>query len=103
VTIPIVVDLEFAGDIAESDQFDAWECMNCGVCSVACPLEIDLLPRTLFRYAVLGLREELLAQTHVIFQCLLCKACEESCTAGVHITQNVRFLRGYITREVFGL
>ena len=103
MAVVVQVDLEFAGTIAASDQFDAWDCMNCGVCSVMCPLEIDLLPRTLFRYAVLGLRDELLASTDIIFQCLLCKACEENCTAGVHITDNVRFLRSYITREVFEL
>ncbi|MBN2113064.1 MAG: 4Fe-4S dicluster domain-containing protein [Acidimicrobiia bacterium] len=77
--------------------------MNCGVCSASCPMGIDLLPRQLFRHVVLGLRAEVVQQADVIFQCLLCKACEQNCPAGVHIAENVRSLRGYLDREVFGL
>jgi heterodisulfide reductase subunit C len=97
------VDLEFAREVATSDEFNAWACMNCGVCTAVCPLGIDLMPRKLFRYTVLGLKDEVLDQQSAIFQCLLCKLCEENCTADVHIAENVRFLRGYIDREVFGL
>ncbi len=97
------VDLEFAEEVATSEDFNAWACLNCGVCSAVCPLGIDLMPRKLFRYTVLGLKEEVLDQTESIFQCLLCKLCEENCTADVHIAENVRFLRGYIDRELFGL
>jgi len=97
------VDLEFAREVATADDFNAWACMNCGVCTAVCPLGIDLVPRKLFRYTVLGLRDEVLEQRDVIFQCLLCKLCEENCTAGVNIAENMRYLRGYIDREVFGL
>ena len=97
------VDLRFAEEVAISEGFNAWACMNCGVCSAVCPLGIDLMPRKLFRYTVLGLKEEVLDQSEAIFQCLLCKLCEENCPANVHIAENVRFLRGYIDREVFGL
>ncbi len=100
---PSSVDLEFAETVASSNDFDAWACMNCGVCSAVCPIGIDLLPRKLFRYAVLGLKDEVLAEQDTIFQCLLCKLCEENCTANVHITANMRFLRGYIDQEKFGL
>lgn len=100
---PAQVDLGFAQEIATSAEFNAWACMNCGVCSASCPMGIDLLPRHLFRQVVLGLRSEVLEQAEVIFQCLLCRACEQNCPAQVHITENVRFLRGYIDREVFGL
>ncbi len=96
------VDLEFAETVASSNEFDAWACMNCGVCSAVCPIGIDLMPRKLFRYAVLGLKDEVLAEQDAIFQCLLCKLCEENCTSDVHITANMRFLRGYIDQEVFG-
>jgi heterodisulfide reductase subunit C len=97
------VDLEFAREVATSEEFNAWACMNCGVCSAVCPLGIDLMPRKLFRYTVLGLKDEVLDQGEAIFQCLLCRLCEENCTADVHIAENVRFLRGYIDREIFGL
>jgi heterodisulfide reductase subunit C len=99
----VQVDLRFAQTVATSGEFNAWACMNCGVCSACCPMGIELLPRQLFRQVVLGLRSEVLEQADVIFQCLLCRACEQNCPAGVHITENIRFLRGYIDREVFGL
>ncbi len=100
---PSQVDLAFAEEVATSDVFNAWACLNCGICSAVCPLAIDLMPRKLFRYAILGLKDEVLGETDTIFQCLLCKLCEENCTSNVHIAENVRFLRSYIDDEVFGL
>ncbi len=77
--------------------------MNCGVCTAVCPLGLDVLPRRLFRYVVLGLEDRVLEETETVYSCLLCKACEESCPAGVHITENVRSLRHYLNRTAFGL
>lgn len=85
-----------ADELTSSGLFDAEACMNCGVCSAICPLGIDLLPRRLFRYAVLGLRQRLRAEDEAIFSCLLCRACEENCPAGVHITENMRLLRRWL-------
>ncbi len=78
---------------------DAAACMNCGVCSATCPVGIDLLPRRLFRYAVLGLEDRVRAEERAVFSCLLCRACEESCPGGVHITENVRLLRRWLLEE----
>jgi heterodisulfide reductase subunit C len=78
---------------------DAEACMNCGVCSATCPLGIDLLPRRLFRYVVLGLEDRVRAEERNVFSCLLCRACEESCPGGVHITENVRMLRHWLLEE----
>jgi heterodisulfide reductase subunit C len=97
------VNPAFIETVTTSDEFNATECLNCGVCTAVCPMEIELLPRKLFRYALLGLEDKVLEQTQVIYQCLLCKMCEANCTADVHIAENVRFLRGYIIREVFKL
>lgn len=83
--------------------FDATACVNCGVCSATCPMEIEGLPRRLFHHVVLGLRDRVIAETETVYSCLLCGACEENCPAGVHITENVRLLRGYLNRTVFGL
>jgi heterodisulfide reductase subunit C len=97
------VNPAFIDKVKDSDEFDAKACMNCGVCSAVCPMEIDLLPRKLFRYVVLGLEDKVIEHKQEIFQCLLCKMCEASCTADVHIAENVRFLRGYINREIHKL
>jgi heterodisulfide reductase subunit C2 len=98
-----VVDPGFADRVREAGAFDAEACMNCGVCTAICPLGVDLLPRRLFRYVLLGMEGRVLAETESVYSCLLCRACEESCPAGVHITENVRTLRHYVNRRVFGL
>ena len=96
-------DLEFRDRVVGHDGFDATACINCGSCSALCPLGIGLVPRQLFRYVVLGAKQTVLANTDAIYSCLLCRMCEENCPAGVHISENVRALRTYIGREVYGL
>jgi heterodisulfide reductase subunit C len=97
------VNPAFTAQLRASNEFNATACMNCGVCSATCPMEIELLPRKLFRYTLLGLEEKVLEHTQAIYQCLLCKMCEANCTADVHIADNVRVLRGYINQKVFKL
>ena len=97
------VDVTLRESLAAGHAFDAAACLNCGSCTALCPLGVELFPRKLFRYALLGARDELVAQTDVVYSCLLCKMCEENCPAGVHISENVRALRIYLGREVFGL
>jgi heterodisulfide reductase subunit C len=97
------VDTEFLSELSASKGFDARMCMNCGTCTALCPLGVELLPRRLFRYALLGNREHVLGEAETIFSCLLCRMCEENCPAGVHITENVRALRTYLNRELHGL
>jgi heterodisulfide reductase subunit C len=87
---------ELAAHVRDAGAFDAEACMNCGVCTAACPLGLDVLPRRLFRYVLLGLEDHMLAERETVYSCLLCRLCEESCPAGVHITENVRTLRRYL-------
>ena len=103
VTAMTKVNPDFIKKVATSEEFNATACMNCGICTAVCPMDIELLPRKLFRYALLGLEDKVLENTNVIYQCLLCKMCEENCTADVHIAENIRFLRSYISKEVFKL
>ncbi|MHB0884355.1 MAG: 4Fe-4S dicluster domain-containing protein [Bacillota bacterium] len=84
-------------------EFNASACMNCGVCSAVCPMGIELLPRKLFRYVLLGMEDQVKENTETIYSCLLCKMCEVNCPAGVHIAENVRSLRHFINRQVFRL
>ena len=97
------VNPAFLEKVKTSDEFDAMACLNCGVCSAVCPMEIELLPRKLFRYVLLGLEDRVLENQQTIFSCLLCKMCEANCTGDVHISGNVRFLRTYINKNVFKL
>jgi len=98
-----VVNMKFIDKVNALGSFNAAVCMNCGVCTAVCPMGLDLLPRQLFRYTVIGVEEKILEQQETIFSCLMCRMCEQNCPAGVKITENVRILRGYINRTVFGL
>jgi heterodisulfide reductase subunit C len=95
-----------APDLAErvraAGSFDAEACMNCGVCTATCPLGLEVLPRRLFRYVLLGLEERVLEESETVWSCLLCRLCEERCPAGVHITENVRTLRRHLNRSALG-
>ena len=97
------VDSKFIDEIRTTESFNANACMNCGVCTAICPMGLDLLPRQLFRYVVIGTKEKVLDNQEAIFSCLMCKMCEQNCPAGVEIAENIRTLRGYINRRVFGL
>lgn len=93
----------FVEEVEKSDEFNAAACMNCGVCSAVCPMGIELLPRKLFRYVLLGLKDKVLENSETIYSCLLCKLCEANCPAKVHIAENVRLLRYYMNKKVFNL
>lgn len=94
-----VVQRDLADELRLIGSYDAEACMNCGVCTAVCPLEIDLLPRRLFRYVELGLADRVREESETVFSCLLCRACEESCPADVHITENVRVLRHWLLED----
>ncbi|MGC8474180.1 MAG: 4Fe-4S dicluster domain-containing protein, partial [Candidatus Dormibacteria bacterium] len=87
--------------VKQAGHFDAAACMNCGVCTAICPMGIEILPRRLLRFVVLGMEDRLRQETETLYSCLLCKLCEDNCPAGVHITENVRALRHYFDRNVF--
>ena len=98
-----LVNPHFIDEIKKTDEFNASACMNCGVCSAVCPMGIELLPRKLFRYVLLGIGEKVLGNIEAIYSCLLCKMCEANCPAKVHIAENVRSLRYVINKKVFKL
>ena len=91
-----LVGPELAGELRKLGAFDAELCMNCGICTATCPLGIDVLPRQLMRFGLLGLDDEVRRHEETAFSCLLCRACEASCPAGVHITDNIRVLRRWL-------
>ncbi len=97
------VSSKFAAEVKDSEEFNASACMHCGVCTAVCPIEREILPRKLFRYALLGLTEKVKENTATVYSCLLCKMCEENCPADVNIAENIRFLRNKVNKEDFNL
>jgi heterodisulfide reductase subunit C len=97
--VSTLVAAGLASELRGMGHFDADACMNCGLCSATCPLGIDILPRRLFRYVLFGMDDHVRGESEAVFSCLLCRACEQSCPASVHITENVRLLRGWLLRE----
>lgn len=89
----------FIEEVGKSKTFNASACMNCGVCSAVCPMGIELLPRKLFRYVLLGVEDKVRENSETIYSCLLCKMCEVNCPTGVHIADNVRTLRYYLYKK----
>ncbi len=94
------VDPDFLDTLRLGGEFNARQCINCGTCTALCPLGMEIMPRKLFRYALLGNKEAVLKSTEPIYSCLLCKMCEANCPGGVHIAENVRALRSYLNAEV---
>jgi len=101
--VSTIVSPLFVERVREAGAFDAEACMNCGVCTATCPLGLDVLPRRVFRYVMLGLEDRVHDESETVFSCLLCRLCEESCPAGVHIAENVRTLRHHLNRSEYGL
>jgi heterodisulfide reductase subunit C len=97
--VSTLVTADLAQELHGLGAFDASACMNCGFCTAVCPLGVDLLPRRLFRYVLLGMEERVRSEHGPIFSCLLCRSCEENCPSGVHITENVHQLRRWLLKE----
>ena len=97
------VDANFIDDVKRLGEFNASACMHCGTCTALCPMEVDLLPRRLFRYVVMGLKDKMIENIPAIYSCLLCKMCEDNCPGEVRIVENVRILRDYVNRNIFKL
>jgi heterodisulfide reductase subunit C len=101
--VTAVVNNQLTADLAATSDFQAAPCMGCGVCTAVCPVGIDLLPRTMFRYALLGLEDKLGENIQALYSCLLCRLCEANCPADVPIAENIRLLRRYVNQRVFDL
>ncbi len=97
------VSSELVTKLKQAEDFNAEACYHCGTCTALCPLGYKIVPRKLFREVMLGLEDKVKESIPDIYSCLLCRMCEEYCPAGVHIAENMRYLRKHINEEVFGL
>lgn len=97
------IDTRFVKEMDLGGEFNASQCFNCGTCTALCPMEINILPRLLFRYVIMGMKDKVIENTESIYSCLLCRMCEDNCPEGVMIAENIRALRGYLGRHIYEL
>lgn len=97
------INTKFAEEFEKSEDFNASACMNCGTCTGLCPIGLDILPRRLFRYVLLGMEEKVVENIEPVFTCLLCRYCEENCPSGVKISDNILSVRNYFNRKIHKL
>ncbi len=97
----IRVDPNLFVSLRKDKNFNAQACFHCGTCTALCPVGLEILPRELFRFVLLGAQEEITKATDTIFSCLLCGLCEAHCPRGVKIAQNIRTLRSYLVRHEY--
>lgn len=71
------------------------ECLTCGACNSRCTWfdgEGGPLPRQIIRMAALGL-DELLVESQMLWDCLVCNRCTEVCPMGITMDKVVRKAR----------
>ncbi len=73
----------------------AYSCLDCGKCTVACPISQyapDYSPRMVVHNALYEDEAKLLRNGQ-LWSCLTCSICEERCQSGVRYTELIRLLR----------
>ncbi len=94
----ITVNTEVFENIKKMGAFDVSACMNCGMCTVSCPLSVsgNEFPRKLIRYAVLGLDEKLVSHPEP-WLCYYCGDCSEQCPSEAEPGEFMMATRRYLT------
>ncbi|MBU1053788.1 MAG: (Fe-S)-binding protein [Proteobacteria bacterium] len=92
----ICIDSPFLSILNKKDKGDNInECMTCGICVSRCSWyegEGGPDPRQMVRMAQLGL-DDLLAQSHMIWDCMLCNHCTVECPMGIVMEEVARKAR----------
>jgi len=73
----------------------AYSCLDCGKCTVACPIsqyDADYSPRMVVYSALRGHKAQLLSNSQ-LWSCITCSMCEERCQSGVRYTELIKLLR----------
>lgn len=84
---PVRIDFEFRRDLAKKVEGNlASFCYQCGACVGDCPAATysdEFNPREIMLKVLYGLREELLVEDSVLWQCTNCYNCAERCPQDV--------------------
>ena len=94
------IDRAFIGKIASISGEPFKTCMQCGTCSIVCPMEtsMEFTPRKIMHLTGFVQRETLLA-ANTPWICASCHACEVRCPRGIDIPRVMESLRQLFLRE----
>jgi Fe-S oxidoreductase len=94
--IPLKTDTPLFSELNKDERGDnVSQCLTCGMCSSRCSWFDGAggpVPRRIVRMAQLGL-DELLVESGMIWDCMLCNRCTEECPAGIQMDRVVRKAR----------
>jgi len=95
-----VPDYAFLDQMEAAGPFHAAECFQCRKCTSGCPttFAMDLYPDQIIRYALLGLKDEIL-RSRTIWVCASCETCTTRCPNGIHIAEVMDYLKELAVRE----
>jgi len=102
-------DRAFKKDLGTSIQGDSFSyCFRCMTCSNACPVVrnydsprevLGLLPHQIIHAVILGM-PEMVYQSNMLWTCLGCYQCQESCPQGVRVTDVLYEIKNLAIRHV---
>ena len=94
------LDLEFIEKMKTITGEPFKTCMQCGTCSVVCPMKADiqLTTRQIMHLTQWGQKEALLS-ANTPWICASCHACEVRCPRGIDIPRVMEALRQLVLRE----
>jgi heterodisulfide reductase subunit C len=88
------VNKDFIRKIIELSGQNPFLCMQCGICTGACPMasSMDSFPRKVIRMIQLGL-EERLKDLDMQWVCASCESCTVICPRGIEVSRVIEALR----------
>ncbi|MFC1821476.1 4Fe-4S dicluster domain-containing protein [Thermodesulfobacteriota bacterium] len=102
---------EFSKTLKISSQSNTYSyCFTCMTCSNSCPVvwnyenpaeELGLLPHQIIRAAIYGL-PEMIYSSNMLWRCLGCYQCQESCPQGVHVTDILYEIKNLMMNSLNG-
>jgi Fe-S oxidoreductase len=92
------INLKLAQEVSRLGARDMELCMQCAVCSAACPLSCgaNAFPRKIYRYLQLGLEDKLLASPEP-WLCYYCGECNKDCPRGAEPAETMMAARRWLT------
>lgn len=92
----VLVDPNFAEEMARHGNDTALECFNCGTCVAICPLIDQHFPRRIIRYIQLGAKDRILENVHELWRCLHCGLCTQTCPRQADPGEVILGLKRYV-------